>query len=480
MASKVDARLLKSTKFPPEFNKKVSMDKVQVGVVKQWIVKKTSEILGGEDDVVTELILNLLGKSGNPDIKSLQIQLTGFLDKDAASFCQELWALLLSAQDSRSGVPKELLEARKRELMQQEKNDASRAMPRREREAPEPARREREVPPPPREEDRSDWRHAADSWRAPPRRGDRAFAPRGRHGAGRGGQRLSPPGFRAHDSYVPHSRRGREQAPRRGRYRSRSESSRSRSRSRSHGHDRDSRHSASLQTRRRQSPMRRERSGSPYRDQDRDRRRRNDNRDRFRRRARSPSSSPERALPPVKRRRRSPSPSSPTARGRRYSVSKSRSGSRHGRRSPSSGSSRDSSRSHRGDSPSNSRRRRRYSSSSVESTTHGRRRTASPRSRSSESAGDKAVGSSKDKNARRHNSSSHGSSPELVRGKAADDSEDVPRADSAKASTSGANDDEETKQVLRRRSLLREKLLREKLLQMRSIHHSGAHSGSRD
>ncbi|PHH64189.1 hypothetical protein CDD81_4936 [Ophiocordyceps australis] len=477
MASKVDARLLKSTKFPPEFNKKVSMDKVQVGVVKQWIVKKTSEILGGEDDVVTELILNLLGKSGNPDIKSLQIQLTGFLDKDAASFCQELWALLLSAQDSRSGVPKELLEARKRELMQQEKNDATRATPRREREAPEPVRKEREVPPPPREEERSDWRHGADSWRAPPRRGDRAFGPRGRHGSGRGGQRLSPPGFRAHDSYIPQSRWGREQAPRRGRHRSRSENSRSRSRS--HDKDRDSRHSASLQMRRRQSPMRRPRSGSPYRDQERDRRRRNDNRDRFRRRARSPSSSPERALPPVKRRRRSPSPSSPPSRSRRFSVSKSRSRSRHGRRSPSAGSLRDSSRSHRGDSPNNSRRRRRYSSSSVESA-HGHRRTSSHMSQGIESAGDKSFGSRKDKNARRHNSSSHGSSPEPVGGKAADELEDVPRADSAKASASGANDDEETKQVLRRRSLLREKLLREKLLQMRSIHHSGALTGSRD
>lgn len=54
-----------------------------------------------------------------PDIKSLQIQLTGFLDKDTATFCKDLWKLLLSAQESPQGVPKELLEAKKLELIQE-------------------------------------------------------------------------------------------------------------------------------------------------------------------------------------------------------------------------------------------------------------------------------------------------------------------------------------------------------------------------
>ncbi|GAO16142.1 hypothetical protein UVI_02040370 [Ustilaginoidea virens] len=35
MASKVDARLLKSTKFPAEFNKKVDMQKVNLQVMKK-------------------------------------------------------------------------------------------------------------------------------------------------------------------------------------------------------------------------------------------------------------------------------------------------------------------------------------------------------------------------------------------------------------------------------------------------------------
>ncbi len=54
-----------------------------------------------------------------PDIRSMQIQLTGFLDKDTPTFCKDLWKLLLSAQMSPQGVPKELLEAKKMELMQE-------------------------------------------------------------------------------------------------------------------------------------------------------------------------------------------------------------------------------------------------------------------------------------------------------------------------------------------------------------------------
>jgi hypothetical protein len=53
-----------------------------------------------------------------PDVKKLQIQLTGFLEKDTAGFCKELWTLCLSAQSNAQGVPKELLEAKKLELIQ--------------------------------------------------------------------------------------------------------------------------------------------------------------------------------------------------------------------------------------------------------------------------------------------------------------------------------------------------------------------------
>lgn len=58
--------------------------------------------------------------SCQPKIKEIQIQLNGFLGKDCASFCKELWNLMLSAQQNPAGVPKELLEAKKQELKQEQ------------------------------------------------------------------------------------------------------------------------------------------------------------------------------------------------------------------------------------------------------------------------------------------------------------------------------------------------------------------------
>lgn len=49
----------------------------------------------------------------------MQIQLTGFLAKDAAPFCKELWNLCLDAQKSDTGIPKQLVEAKKLELIQE-------------------------------------------------------------------------------------------------------------------------------------------------------------------------------------------------------------------------------------------------------------------------------------------------------------------------------------------------------------------------
>ncbi|THC88400.1 hypothetical protein EYZ11_012150 [Aspergillus tanneri] len=133
MANNVDAKLLKQTKFPPEFNRKVDMTKVNIEVMKKWIAGKISEILGNEDDVVIELCFNLLEGSRFPDIKSLQIQLTGFLDKDTARFCKELWSLCLSAQENAQGVPKELLEAKKLELIQEKKEPLKKLVDRKSR-----------------------------------------------------------------------------------------------------------------------------------------------------------------------------------------------------------------------------------------------------------------------------------------------------------------------------------------------------------
>ncbi|EFY88642.1 PWI domain mRNA processing protein, putative [Metarhizium acridum CQMa 102] len=167
MASKVDARLLKSTKFPPEFNQKVDMQKVNLQVMKKWIANKISDILGNEDDVVIELCFNLIEGTRYPDIKSLQIQLTGFLDKDTAPFCKDLWMLLLSAQTSPQGVPKELLEAKKLELMQ-EKRDADKAADDARRRRDDFDRRDRGISDLKERDRRDRANNRADTWQGDP------------------------------------------------------------------------------------------------------------------------------------------------------------------------------------------------------------------------------------------------------------------------------------------------------------------------
>ncbi|CAN9330551.1 unnamed protein product [Alternaria alternata] len=125
MASSVDQKRLKATKFPPEFDKKVDIEKVNIDLMKKWIANRITTILGDEDDIVVETCYNLIEQNQFPKIKEIQIQLTGFLNKDTAPFCKELWDLMLSAQDSPMGVPRELLEAKKAELQQEQLSKAA-------------------------------------------------------------------------------------------------------------------------------------------------------------------------------------------------------------------------------------------------------------------------------------------------------------------------------------------------------------------
>eukprot|EP01138_Halocafeteria_seosinensis_P004740 gb/GECG01004847.1/.p1 GENE.gb/GECG01004847.1/~~gb/GECG01004847.1/.p1 ORF type:complete len:342 (+),score=73.16 gb/GECG01004847.1/:1-1026(+) len=53
----------------------------------------------------------------HPDPKELQLNLTGFLENNSASFVLELWKMLLSAQDNPTGIPEQMLQQKKEELM---------------------------------------------------------------------------------------------------------------------------------------------------------------------------------------------------------------------------------------------------------------------------------------------------------------------------------------------------------------------------
>lgn len=60
LTTNVDKRLLRTTKFPPEFNTKVDMRKVNIHIIKKWVSDELARLLNAEDDVVTELVFNII------------------------------------------------------------------------------------------------------------------------------------------------------------------------------------------------------------------------------------------------------------------------------------------------------------------------------------------------------------------------------------------------------------------------------------
>ncbi|KAJ1412343.1 PWI domain [Sesbania bispinosa] len=113
--SNKQAKLLKSQKFAPELDHLVNMTKVNMEVIKPWITRRVTELLGFEDEVLINFIHGLLdAKEVNG--KEVQIQITGFMEKNTGKFMKELWTLLLSAQKNASGVPQQFLDAKEEEI----------------------------------------------------------------------------------------------------------------------------------------------------------------------------------------------------------------------------------------------------------------------------------------------------------------------------------------------------------------------------
>ncbi|XP_073271996.1 uncharacterized protein [Primulina huaijiensis] len=108
------AKLLKSKKFASELETLVDMTKVKMDVMRPWIAKRVTELIGFEDEVLINFIYGLLeGKEVNG--KEIQISLTGFMERNTGKFMKELWLLLLSAQQNLSGIPQQFLDAKEEE-----------------------------------------------------------------------------------------------------------------------------------------------------------------------------------------------------------------------------------------------------------------------------------------------------------------------------------------------------------------------------
>lgn len=60
LTTNVDQRLLRTTKFPLEFNVKVDMRKVNIHLIKNWVQNEIARLLTSDDDVVPELVSTII------------------------------------------------------------------------------------------------------------------------------------------------------------------------------------------------------------------------------------------------------------------------------------------------------------------------------------------------------------------------------------------------------------------------------------
>lgn len=100
---------------------KIDLVKINLDVIADWLVPRL-ETLVPDDDIVVGYAIELL-KGGVPlEYKTIKSQLQGFLGKQTTPLCRQLWELLVSAQDDPHGIPKQLIEDKKRELRQMREN----------------------------------------------------------------------------------------------------------------------------------------------------------------------------------------------------------------------------------------------------------------------------------------------------------------------------------------------------------------------
>ncbi|KAF4741735.1 ATP-dependent RNA helicase ddx55, partial [Perkinsus olseni] len=152
-----DQKLMAKMKFPKSFEKPVDLNRINVDVLRPWVTDRISDIIGTEDEIVIDYALEQITATSDHtevDPREMQLSLTGFLQRGAAPFCEELWEMLLSAQDSPAGVPAQLVDRKKREMMRkkEEAEKVKREIEERKAAAEAAAKKESEstyYPPPP-------------------------------------------------------------------------------------------------------------------------------------------------------------------------------------------------------------------------------------------------------------------------------------------------------------------------------------------
>ncbi|KAJ3372881.1 hypothetical protein GGF31_001418 [Allomyces arbusculus] len=114
--SNKEQKLLKSIKFPAVYAQPINVQAINMDAMRDWAAKRIFELLGVDDDIVTEMVFEYLAED-NLDPRRLHINLMPFLEAKTTTFMKELWKLLVSASTSLGGIPREFVEARKRDIL---------------------------------------------------------------------------------------------------------------------------------------------------------------------------------------------------------------------------------------------------------------------------------------------------------------------------------------------------------------------------
>lgn len=111
------AKMASKGMFASILETKINIKKVNVDVISKWITQKVIEVLGFEDEIVINLIINML-QGDVIDGRKMQLGVTGFLEKKTPSFMEELWTLLVDAQNNQpSGIPSVFINRKKEEIL---------------------------------------------------------------------------------------------------------------------------------------------------------------------------------------------------------------------------------------------------------------------------------------------------------------------------------------------------------------------------
>lgn len=106
--------------FADGLDRPVDVRRVNLGVVVPWLRARLLQLAGVDDEILAETAANTLelardADGGRADGPALQVDLTAFVGRETArTFCGELWALLLSAQDRDDGIPLQFVEEQER------------------------------------------------------------------------------------------------------------------------------------------------------------------------------------------------------------------------------------------------------------------------------------------------------------------------------------------------------------------------------